>query len=128
MNWISNNRKQRVTQNKRWWQGILWEARNRILLLYTSVLISFVAVSLFLFREILFTRVDARVQNYLNTEMISFLNAYKEWENSPNSSPENIGTFMNEFLDRELTDDENYLIALLDGYKKVSHNCSAFTK
>ena len=114
-NEISNNLKQRVSRNMRWFRGIFWEVRTRILLWYAFLLIAFVAVSVVLFREILFTRVDTRGQNHLNQQMASFLNAYQQWQNSPNSSSENIGTFISDFLARELPVDDNSLLFLLDG-------------
>ncbi|MDJ0716734.1 MAG: HAMP domain-containing sensor histidine kinase [Prochloraceae cyanobacterium] len=99
----------------RLWGNIFWEARTRILFWYTSILIFLIAPSFLAYREIVYSRVDARVKTDLIEELNSFEYAYKQWRSKNNSSSANLKKFIKDFLNRELPADDNYLIAIVDG-------------
>ena len=111
----------------------LREARTTIMLWYIFLMILFVAVAIPTIRQRLFNRVDSRVQGYLMEEVEEFqavlleellestLSA-KGSIDSKASKTNRLSDIFSEFIAQEVTEDDNYLIAIVDGefYKSSS--------
>lgn len=97
-----------------WWRRTLGETRTRILFLYLLLMVGFTAVAVPIFRMFLFAEVDARVRADLINEMEEFRIAYETWESTPDQSVTDFTNFVDEFLEQQVPEDDNFLIALLD--------------
>jgi signal transduction histidine kinase len=116
--------------------SILRSARTRILLWYFLISVFIFIVGIPLFRQVLFARVDQRVQNDMAKKAQTFrslvagesLVEQREAGDSPEvladrkddrfKVPENskeLAEFFDAFLSRQLPEDEVYLIAFIDG-------------
>lgn len=103
------------------WQNFFWEARSRILACYIILIVIFAAISVPAFRQLLFAQLNERVQEDLDEQMDRFQDFVKEQradlaELSRNNSTELFQEFLfQEFLSRQLPEDDMFLIALKDG-------------
>ncbi|MBE9179750.1 HAMP domain-containing protein [Oculatella sp. LEGE 06141] len=102
-------------RDRAWWNRAMGEARTRILLLYVVLMLFFTAVSIPIFRFLLFTSVDSRVRDDLRREMDEFRTYYQRWEQEPNQSVNSLKQFVADFLANELPEDDNFLIVLIEG-------------
>jgi signal transduction histidine kinase len=114
--------------------GFLGAARTRILLCYIGILALIFAVSIPIFRQVLFARVDRRVQEDMAEKMVVFRSTLagelidENIDNSDESQPENrdrrlkkpynaeeLEEFFDAFLGRQLPEDEVYMITFIQG-------------
>jgi len=107
----------------------LREARTKILLWYVFLMILFIVAAIPTIRHRLFDRVDTRVQAYLMEEVEEFQEILLEklLESSLNSNSSldktsKLSDIFSEFIAKQVTEDDNYLIAIVDGefYKSSS--------
>jgi signal transduction histidine kinase len=119
--------------SKLWRIGFLREARTRILMWYIFLMLLFVALAVPTIRQRLFDRVNTRVQSFLSEEIEEFqevlLEKLLESTLSRNDSLDSksaktnqLADIFSDFIEKEVTEDDNYLIAILDGkfYKASS--------
>lgn len=103
------------------WQSFFWEARSRVLACYVLLIVIFAAISVPAFRQLLFSRVNERVQEDLHEQMDRFQEFVEAQradlaELSRRNSTELFQEFLfEEFLSRQLPEDDMFLIALKDG-------------
>jgi signal transduction histidine kinase len=103
------------------WHRFFWEARNRILAWYIVLIFFFAATSIPAFRQLLFARVNERVQEDLHEQMERFQEFIKaqsagtEESSRANSSDLFREFLLQEFFSRQLPEDDMFLIALRDG-------------
>ncbi len=95
--------------------GFLKEARTRILLIYAALMLTAVGLSIPIFRALLFSRVDARVEEDLLEEIKEFQEIYVEWEQSPDPSVDNLTAVTSDFISNYVPEDDNFFIFILDG-------------
>ncbi|MBT9315520.1 HAMP domain-containing protein [Leptothoe spongobia TAU-MAC 1115] len=95
--------------------SFLKEARTKIFLLYMALMLAAVALSVPIFRALLFRAVDARVNENLLEEATEFDDVYNQWLASDDPSFETLSVAVDEYVTGELPEDDNFLIALLDG-------------
>jgi signal transduction histidine kinase len=96
-------------------KGFLWETRNRILAWYGILLTSFIGLSVPVFSELVFREVDRRVREELNEELKSFKEfVAEESSNIESLTDEKLGEIFKEFLYRRITEDDTYLITILN--------------
>jgi signal transduction histidine kinase len=114
--------------------GFFKEARTSILLWYVILMVFFVATAVPTIRERLYDRVDERVRGYLNEEAEEFeallveellesaVQEEKDATNSPSTQNEKIYEIFSQFINNRVTEDDNFLIAIVDGkfYKSSS--------
>jgi signal transduction histidine kinase len=104
----------------------LKEARSVIMLWYVFLMVFFVAIAIPTIKQRLFARVDARVQDYLSDEVEDFqevlLEELLESTITSNSKLEansakksKIAEIFDEFLEKRITEDDNFLITIVDG-------------
>lgn len=103
------------TTDRPWWKQIWGEARTRILLVYVVLMLLVAASSIPIFDWLLRSSIDSRVREDLSEEMGDFRAKYQVWEQTPNQSVEDLKKFIDNFLDEELPEDDNFFIALVDG-------------
>jgi signal transduction histidine kinase len=102
-------------------QDFFWEARSRILACYVVLILIFVVFSIPAFRQLLFSRINERVQEDLHEQMDRFQEFAEAQriglaESSESDSDEVFQEFLfEEFLSRQLPEDDMFLIALRDG-------------
>jgi len=104
-----------TSDQKAVWKRLLEETRTRILLLYALLLLLLGGGAVPIFRYLLFISVDSRVEESMYEEKDSFFNAYAEWEMESDQSIEDLKVFINDFLQANLPEDDNFQIVLLDG-------------
>lgn len=97
------------------WKRMFNETRTRILLLYALLLLLLTGIAIPVFRYLLFANVSSRVQESLNEERDSFLQAYVDWEKEPNQKTEELKVFVDQFLENSRPEDDNFQIILIDG-------------
>lgn len=98
-----------------WWHWFLGETRTRILLLYTVLMLAVTFASIPVFLFMLFANVDRRVQAGLRQEMQEFRNAYQVWDQRQyQASDGDLYDFLDSYLDGQVPEDDNYLIAIVD--------------
>jgi signal transduction histidine kinase len=97
------------------WRSFFRQARTRILLLYLLLMLLITAAAVPVFQWMLFRSIDNRVREDLNEEMASFQEDYLAWEALPEQNTSDLREFIDEFLDEELPEDDNFFIALVDG-------------
>ncbi|MEM7063973.1 MAG: ATP-binding protein [Cyanobacteria bacterium P01_B01_bin.77] len=95
--------------------GFFKEARTKIFSIYVALMLAAVASTIPLFRTLLFRSVDARVNESLLEEAAEFDDVYNEWLASDDPSFETLATAINDYVTGELPEDDNFLIAILDG-------------
>lgn len=95
--------------------GFFREARTRIFLTYVAFMLIAVGLSIPIFRTLLFSAVNERVNQDLLEEVEEFDAAYTEWLQSDNSSLASFKTTLDNYLSSTLPEDDNFLIAVVDG-------------
>ncbi|WP_246564296.1 sensor histidine kinase [Leptothoe spongobia] len=80
-----------------------------------ALMLAAVALSVPIFRALLFRAVDARVNENLLEEATEFDDVYNQWLASDDPSFETLSVAVDEYVTGELPEDDNFLIALLDG-------------
>jgi signal transduction histidine kinase len=98
-----------------WGRSLLRQTRTRILLLYLLLMLLITAAAVPVFQWLLIMSIDNRVRQDLKQEMAAFREGYLAWEEKPGQNTEDLKEFIDEFLDEELPEDDNFLIALVDG-------------
>jgi signal transduction histidine kinase len=112
------------TESTDGWLRFLGEARTRILVWYAFLMLLFILITLPLVRQRLFARVNNRVRAELAAEMKEF---HQLLESPASSSPqgsnqgggtpqtrEDISALFEEFMSRELPEDDTFFIAILN--------------
>lgn len=98
-----------------WWRSFFRQTRSRILLLYLLLMLIITAAAIPVFQWMLFRSIDSRVREDLSEEMASFQEDYADWEALPAQTTTDLKRFIDQFLDEELPEDDNFFIALVDG-------------
>lgn len=98
-----------------WWRSFYQQTRSRILLLYLLLMLMITAAAVPVFQWMIFRSIDNRVREDLNEEMASFQEDYLAWEALPDQTTTDLKRFIDRFLDKELPEDDNFFIALVDG-------------
>jgi signal transduction histidine kinase len=98
-----------------WWWAFFRQTRSRILLLYLLLMLMITAAAVPVFQWMLFRSIDSRVREDLRGEMASFQDEYSAWESLPDQTTTDLKRFIDQFLDEELPEDDNFFIALVDG-------------
>ncbi|BAU66219.1 histidine kinase [Stanieria sp. NIES-3757] len=102
----------------------LKEARTVIMLWYVFLMIFFVAIAIPTIKQRLFAKVDARVRDYLSEEVKNFqavlLEELLESTITANSALKStktskISEIFDKFLENRITEDDNFLITIVDG-------------
>ena len=97
------------------WREILRETRTRILLIYLFLMLIIAGASVPVFQWLLFWSIDNRVRGDLEQEMQEFHETYLIWEEAPEQTTTDLKFFINRFLSEELPEDDNFLIAIIEG-------------
>ncbi|MCJ8281359.1 MAG: two-component sensor histidine kinase, partial [Rivularia sp. ALOHA_DT_140] len=122
------------------WRGLLWATRTRILFWYVLIITFIFLVSIPMFRELLYARVDKRVrrelmekiqtfnrliENEADTKEISETDTEEiqdsDWIDEPDvrlkrpTSKKELKDFFNAFLAKQLPEDDTFLITFVDG-------------
>lgn len=99
-------------------RSIFWEARTRILAWYVVLMTFFVGVSIPVFYELVFYQVDQRVREDLEEEV----EVFQEYVREQTAIRNDVAAIFDRFLSNELLEDDNFLIAFIDGrfYKASS--------
>ncbi len=97
------------------WQRLVGETRTRILLLYALTMLAAVAGAVPIFRVLLFREVDQRVQGDLQEELESFQSRYRAWDATAPETNQALEEFLEEFLETDIPEDDNYHIVILNG-------------
>lgn len=96
-------------------QQLLAETRTRILLLYVAVMVAVTAVSIPVFQSLLVANIEERVRMNLREELDDFKDQYDIWYSLEPQTDESLKEFVQGFLEREVPEDDNYHIFILDG-------------
>jgi signal transduction histidine kinase len=97
-------------------RGFLWEARTRILAWYGILMTGFVGLSVPIFSELVFRQVDTRVREDLVEELEAFEQfVAEESSNSDRMTQEKLKEIFQEFLFRQIPEDDTFLITFIDG-------------
>jgi signal transduction histidine kinase len=91
------------------------ETRTRIFLLFLGAMLLATAIGIPIFRILLRTSIETRVQADLSEHMEEFRKEYGAWEQSSNQSEADLNAFIDEFLSEELPEDDNFFITYVDG-------------
>ncbi|AFZ35127.1 integral membrane sensor signal transduction histidine kinase [Stanieria cyanosphaera PCC 7437] len=105
---------------------VLKEARTVIMFWYVFLMVFFVAIAVPTIKQRLFARVDARVRDYLSDEVEDFQEVLLEellesttapnLRLKPNYPPTSkISDIFAEYLEKRVTEDDNFLITIVDG-------------
>lgn len=94
-------------------RGFFWEARTRILVWYTAIMAGLIGVSIPIFSHLVFTQLDTRVREDLNKELENF-EIFINQKGEPSDNAELAETFQ-EFLYRQIPEDDTFLITYIDG-------------
>lgn len=73
-----------------------------------------VAISIPIFRALLFQEVDRRVQVDLQEELEEFRETYERWDAATPETREALEAFVQDFLDSKIPEDDNFHIVILD--------------
>jgi signal transduction histidine kinase len=137
----TSNRQPAVTTDSKRNKGFLWAARTRILFWYVLILSIVFVVFIPAFRQVLYARVNHRVQRENNDKMKIFeelitgkphffehvdgsdedykaINELKEADNrliKPPKSKRELKDFFDAFLGTQIPEDDTFLIALIEG-------------
>ncbi|ESA34003.1 signal transduction histidine kinase [Leptolyngbya sp. Heron Island J] len=90
------------------------EARTRIFLIYVAFMLIAVGLAVPIFRTLLFSGVDKRVNEDLQEEVEEFKDAYTEWLASENQSMASLKTTIDDYMSGTLPEDDNFLIAIVE--------------
>jgi signal transduction histidine kinase len=93
-----------------WLNWFLGETRTRILLLYLVLMLLIAGASVPIFLVLLFAKVNERVQFDLNREMQEFRSAYRQWEHEEVRTDLELQQFLQNYLVRQVPEDDNFLI------------------
>lgn len=93
-------------------RGFFWEARTRILIWYTLLMVGFIGLSIPVFTQMVFREVDSRVRGGLVGEIESFETFLKQ-ETAQGKT--NLSDIFQNFMYRQLPEDDTFLIAIVDG-------------
>lgn len=97
-------------------RGFLWEARTRILAWYGVLMTGFVGLSVPIFSELVFNQVDMRVREDLVEELEAFEQfVAEESSNTDQMTQEKLKEIFQEFLYRQIPEDDTFLITFIDG-------------
>ncbi|MBW4418507.1 MAG: HAMP domain-containing histidine kinase [Myxacorys californica WJT36-NPBG1] len=98
------------------WRKPLGEARTRILVWYVVLMVFFMLVSIPAIRQILFVRVQERIEQSINQEVEEFYRLRKG-RNPDTSKPfgQDSAALFNVFLSRNIPDESEFLLTLLNG-------------
>ncbi len=92
----------------------LWEARNQILLGYAGFLLLAGLMGIPIFKGLFFARIDSRVRVDLREELQNFEDALQEWQGQE-QAPLNTSDLLQTFIEEQRPEDDNFLIAYLEG-------------
>lgn len=93
---------------------LLNEARTHILLLYAALMLTAVGFSIPIFRALMFSEVNIRVEEDLTEEIENFQEIYADWEQSPVPTLESLSGVVDTFVSEYNPEDDNYFIFILD--------------
>ncbi|MCA1991163.1 MAG: HAMP domain-containing histidine kinase [Coleofasciculus sp. S288] len=99
------------------WHNIFWEARTRILAWYVILMACFILSSVWMIRQILFKRVEERVEGSLAQEVKEFRHLHDEGRNPATGQPFGKDTvaLFEVFLSRNIPDDDEFLLTFVNG-------------
>ncbi len=97
------------------WTTLFYETRTRILLFSGFLLLLTAGLAIPIFRHLLFTHIDIRVEQDLKEEREDFIAAYNEWEeNTPDQTIQEFRGFVQEHFQGVRLEDDNTQIILID--------------
>ena len=82
--------------------------------MYTLLLLLLTGMTIPVFRILLFQSVERRVLTDLNRERNEFLDAYADWEKTPRQSVDDLKEFIDQFLEDDRPEDDNFHIFIID--------------
>ncbi|EDX85179.1 ATPase, histidine kinase-, DNA gyrase B-, and HSP90-like domain protein [Synechococcus sp. PCC 7335] len=97
------------------WQQFFKETRTRILLLYAFLMLILTGLTVPIFRYLLFQQVDQRVRANLAIERENFLAAFADWQRPNGQNAQDLKSFVVEYLDNNLVEDDNFQLVLIEG-------------
>ena len=111
------NQSKRLTIANLWpfKHGLFWETRSRILAWYVVLMMSFVGISIPIFRNIVVWKVNQRVEEDLLEEVESFEEYWQEQTNEQTLVTEDLGFLLHKFLEGKIPEDDSFLIAIVAG-------------
>lgn len=95
--------------------GFFKETRTRIFLIYVALMLAAVVLAIPIFRALLFSAVNERVNEDLLEEVEEFDEAYVEWSQSEDRSLISLKQTLDDYMSTTLPEDDNFLIVLVDG-------------
>ncbi len=95
--------------------GFFREAQTRIFLIYVAFVLIAVGLAVPIFRTLLFSAVDERVNEDLLEEVEEFEEVYTEWSQADSPSLTSLKATLDNYLSSTLPEDDNFLIAVVDG-------------
>jgi signal transduction histidine kinase len=97
-------------------RGFFWEARTRILLWYTLMMMGMTGLSLPIFSHLVFTEVNARVREDLEEEIETF-DTFVTQQNPQEKmmTQKELENLFQEFLYRRIPEDDTFLITIIQG-------------
>lgn len=97
-------------------KGFFWEARTRILACYGVLMTGFILVSVPIFSELVFRQVDSRVREDLIETLESFQTFVADQTTiTEQLTSKQLEKVFTEFLSRQITEDDTFIITILDG-------------
>ncbi|MEM9214826.1 MAG: HAMP domain-containing sensor histidine kinase [Cyanobacteria bacterium P01_F01_bin.150] len=102
------------------WQRWLKETRTRVLLIYALSMLGVTAISIPIFRTLLFAQVGDRVQSNLLKEIDEFQDEYRNWVTTVSPTDREMDTnaalrsFIDDFIREESPEDDNYHLFFLN--------------
>ncbi|MCU0537407.1 MAG: HAMP domain-containing histidine kinase [Hydrococcus sp. Prado102] len=113
---LKSSPNQSKNQSSRRKRGFLWEARTRILAWYSVLMTGFVGLSIPIFSELVFHQVDTRVREDLVEELEAFKQfVAEESSNADQMTQEKLQEIFQEFLYRQIPEDDTFLITFING-------------
>ena len=95
--------------------GFFKETRTRIFFVYVALMLVAVVLTVPVFRALLISAVDDRVNEDLLEEAEGFHEAYIEWSQSDDRSLTSLKQSLDDYMSTALPEDDNFLVVLLDG-------------
>lgn len=95
--------------------AFLRQTRTRILLLYVSLMGVFTGLAVPLYKTLITNQVSLRVRGDLHEAREVFELAYRDWEQPPNQTVNDLEQFTDEFLANQLPEDDNFFIFIING-------------
>ena len=96
------------------WKGLLRETRTQIFLMYALLLFLLSGIAIPIFRHLLFDSISRRVEEGLNEEQDAFFEAHQAWESDSNQQVEALERFVDQYLQNNRPEDDNFQIVLVD--------------